>query len=136
MTQYAGFWRRVVALIIDNIVLALAGAVLLFILAFVFGDTNSTALETTYEIIGLIGAWLYFTLLESSNIQATIGKRIMKIKVTDLNGEKISFGRANARYWSKILSTAVFFIGFIMAGFTSKKQALHDMIAGTLVIKD
>ncbi|ERM91525.1 hypothetical protein O163_10150 [Caldanaerobacter subterraneus subsp. yonseiensis KB-1] len=134
--QYAGFWRRVVALIIDNVILGLASIVLLFVFGFVFGDTNSTALETTYEIVGLIGAWLYFTLLESSNMQATIGKRIMKIKVTDLNGEKISFAKANARYWSKILSTAVFFIGFIMAGFTSKKQALHDMISGTLVVKD
>jgi len=56
------------------------------------------------------------------------------IKVTDLQGDRISYGRANARYWSKFLSTMIFLIGYIMAGFTEKKQALHDIIASCLVV--
>lgn len=87
-------------------------------------------------IEGTILGWLYYTLLESSKKQATLGKSIIGIKVTDLNGNRISLGRANARYWSKIISALILFTGFIMAGFTQKKQGLHDIIAGTLVVKN
>jgi uncharacterized RDD family membrane protein YckC len=98
-------------------------------------------LSEFFQNIGLISGWfilnwLYFSLLESSPKQATVGKLALGIVVTDLKGNKISFARASARYWSKFVSTAIIGIGFIMAGFTSKKQALHDIIAETLVIKN
>jgi len=86
-------------------------------------------------IVGIILNWLYFTLFECSSRQATLGKMALGIIVTDLDGNKISFGRANGRYWGKIISALTLSIGYIMAGFTEKKQALHDMIAGCLVIK-
>jgi len=73
--------------------------------------------------------------MESSESQATLGKRAVSIKVTDMNGNRISFGRATGRDFAKIISGLPLFIGFMMAGWTSKKQALHDMIAETLVIK-
>ena len=79
--------------------------------------------------------WLYFTLLESSLKQATLGKLALGIIVTDLNIKRISFGIANGRYWGKIVSAIILLIGFIMAGLTKKKQALHDIMAGTLVVK-
>lgn len=81
------------------------------------------------------GNWLYFTLMESSRYQATLGKIVMGAIVTDLNGKRISFGRANGRFFGKWISGMVMYIGFLMAGFTEKKQAMHDMLAGCLVVQ-
>jgi uncharacterized RDD family membrane protein YckC len=74
--------------------------------------------------------------LESSSMQATLGKMALGLKVTDLNGKQISFGKATGRYFAKIISAIILLIGFIMVAFTEKKQGLHDMIAGTLVVKN
>lgn len=79
--------------------------------------------------------WLYFAIMESSTHQGTLGKIALGIKVTDIQGNRISFARATGRYFGKILSGLVLMIGFIMAGFTEKKQALHDILADCLVIK-
>lgn len=84
----------------------------------------------------LLSPWLYFALLESSPWQATLGKRLIKTKVTDLGGNRISFGRASVRYFSKYLSFYLLLIGYLIQPFRPKKQALHDILAGTLVIKD
>ena len=86
-------------------------------------------------LIFLVGGWLYEALMESSRWQATLGKRAVGLRVVDLGGRHISFGRATARHFAKILSSLILNIGFIMAGFTEKKQALHDLIAGTLVVR-
>jgi len=83
---------------------------------------------------GLIIHWLYFTLFESSTQQATLGKKVLNIVVTDENQNRLSFAKANQRYWGKTLSGLILLTGFIMAGFTKKKQALHDKIARTIVI--
>lgn len=82
----------------------------------------------------LIAGWLYYALMESSTNQGTLGKMALGIKVTDLKGNRISFGKATGRYFGKIVSGMILYIGFIMAGFTEKKQALHDMMAGCLVV--
>jgi len=79
--------------------------------------------------------WIYEAAMESSSKQATLGKMALGLKVTDEQGRRISFGRATARYFSKIISGMILLIGYIMAGFTARKQALHDMIAGTLVTR-
>ena len=85
------------------------------------------------------GCWgnrnLYFTLCESSTWQATLGKRMLSLRVTDLHGRRIGFGQANGRYWSKIISGLLLFMGFLMVGFDRKKQGLHDKLAGTLVVR-
>jgi uncharacterized RDD family membrane protein YckC len=96
---------------------------------------TATVLGYISGILGTVINWLYFTILESSPKQATLGKMALGIVVTDLNGNRISFGRANGRYWSKIISSMILLIGYMMAGFTEKKQALHDIMAGTLVVK-
>ena len=84
----------------------------------------------------IVATWLYFALMESSARQATIGKIALGLYVTDLQGRRLSFGRATGRFFAKIITGLVpFFIGYIMAGFTARKQALHDMIAGCLVLK-
>ncbi len=86
-------------------------------------------------IVMLILQWLYFAWMESSEHQATLGKMALGLIVTDLNDQRISFGRATGRFFAKIITNYTFFIGYIMAGFTEKKQALHDMIASTLVLR-
>jgi len=86
-------------------------------------------------VLALIVAWLYFTLAETLAWRGTVGKLVMGISVTDEDGRPISWGRANARYWAKVLSFLILGIGFLMAAFTDRKQALHDIIAGTLVVK-
>ena len=85
-------------------------------------------------ILNVIIHWLYYALMESSQKQATLGKIIVGIKVTDLEGNRISFAKASGRYFGKILSGLIFYIGYIMAGFTEKKQALHDILASCLVV--
>ncbi len=85
-------------------------------------------------LAGLVIGWLYFAVQESSESQATIGKKAMGIVVTDLDGRRLTFMNATGRYFGKIPS-AIFLIGYIMALFTEKKQALHDILAGTLVVE-
>lgn len=121
--EYAGFWKRFVAYLIDAILLGVIGGIL-----------TSQADEATASSITTILGWLYFALMESSSRQATIGKSVMNIYVTDLNGQRISFLRATGRYFAKFISAIILLIGFIMAAFTERKQALHDMIASTLVM--
>jgi uncharacterized RDD family membrane protein YckC len=149
---YAGFWLRFVAVLVDFILIYFVRR-LIFL---PFGIEAGMGMHGLFhgrhpqdfgELLPLLGLvirvaiisailqWLYFSLMESSVWQATIGKKLLGLTVTDLEGRRISFGRATGRYFAKILSTLILFIGYLMAGFTEKKQALHDMIAGTLVLR-
>ena len=142
--HYAGFWKRFVATFIDGIILMIIECLIgsfvvpLHIASFATAESNIEAIQMVfmfdYFFISTFISWIYYTVFESSPKQATLGKMALAIKVTDLNGNRISFYIANGRYWSKIISGIILFIGFIMAAFTKKKQALHDMIAGTLVV--
>ncbi|MFZ3150489.1 MAG: RDD family protein [Anaerolineaceae bacterium] len=127
--EYAGFWKRFLAVILDGIIVGAIGWLLSRVTGNFFGNEF---LNNTF--FPFVIAWLYYTLMESSEKQATLGKQAMQIKVTDMQGRRISFGRANGRYFSKWLSAAILMIGYMMAGWTEKKQALHDLIAGTLVV--
>jgi uncharacterized RDD family membrane protein YckC len=84
-------------------------------------------------ILLLFGSWLYEAFMESSSYQATLGKMIFGMKVTDLAGNRISFERATGRHFAKWLSAMILLIGYIMVGLTERKQGLHDLLAGTLV---
>lgn len=86
-------------------------------------------------LVIVIMGWLYFAFMESSKNQGTLGKLALGLKVSDLEGNRISFGRATGRFFGKILSGMILYIGYILAGLTEKKQALHDMLAGCLVVK-
>jgi uncharacterized RDD family membrane protein YckC len=87
------------------------------------------------RMLALMLSWVYYASLESSAWQATLGKKILGLKVTDLAGNRITFGRASGRFFAKILSGMILGIGFLMAGFTERKQALHDILAGCLVLR-
>jgi uncharacterized RDD family membrane protein YckC len=131
-TMYAGFWRRVAAFIIDGLLLS---AVTVPLSLAIGGEDAYTAGSTTASSISTAISWLYYALMESSARQATLGKMALGIIVTDLEGRRIGFGKATGRYFAKILSALIIGIGFLMVAFTEKKQGLHDMLAGTLVVK-
>lgn len=133
---YAGFWRRVGAYLIDSLVLILVYLAILVPL-FVTGTLDVKSVdqhELPIDLVSLVFGWLYFALQESSAHQATLGKRFFGMQVTDVAGNRLTFGRATGRYFAKILSTIVLLIGFLMVAFTQRKQGLHDMVASTLVV--
>lgn len=125
--RYAGFWLRFVAYLVDWIILYVVDKVI----DLLFGGIGLGTAGTMELVI----AWLYFALMESSSTQGTLGKMLLGIKVTTLEGDRIGFGRATGRYFGKIVSAIILGIGYMMAGWTRNKQALHDMIASTLVIR-
>lgn len=142
---YAGFWRRLAAWAIDLVVLFVGQflldlvIVILILIALASTnsgiDENSVGLRVAGYVIGIVLTWLYYAGLESSAWQATLGKRAIRLVVTDRRGGRLSFGRATARYFAKYLSVLTLFIGYVIAAFTPRKQALHDLIAGTLVVR-
>lgn len=132
--NYAGFWIRFLAYFIDSILMGIVNIVILY--AVVGIDTLADPQEGTLmsNVLTIIIPLLYFTLMQSSSKQATLGKMAVGIKVLNSNGETMSFAQALGRYLSKIVSAIILLIGFIMAGFDSKKQALHDKMAGTYAV--
>lgn len=146
--RYAGFWIRFVAHLIDNVIVNLVvGPIAALMLAAYFA-THHTLVEDPsrgpgagfFALVGLIAViaiaatWLYEAWMTSSSKQATLGKMVFRLKVTDHNGARLSFAHATGRFFAKILS-GILCIGYIMAGFTERKQALHDIIAGTYVVQ-
>jgi uncharacterized RDD family membrane protein YckC len=149
--SYAGFWIRFVAIIIDYLLIGLLSAFVIVPVLGAFGIMGSVgdmdamdesfmagmlaAVTGTMALVNIVVNWLYFALMESSAWQATLGKRAVGVKVIGDNGGRISFITATIRYVGKIVSGAILLIGYIMAAFSAKKQALHDLIASTFVVK-
>lgn len=155
--KYAGFWLRVAAYLIDSLVMSAGGLliaipVIIGIVGFAVGlegvDNPEDFLESgrwmyvggiiglilLASLLGMVMGWLYYALMESSKYGGTLGKIAVGVKVVDMNCNKVTFGKATGRYFSRIVTNMTLFVGYIMAGFTEKKQALHDIIAGCLVI--
>ena len=152
--DYAGFWLRVVAYLIDGLLsLFVFGIVIAMAVGFLGVESIRSQFEgmngpnpvfptmlvvmfLTFLAFGIVVSWLYFAGMESSEHQGTLGKMALGLVVTDMSGQRISFARASGRFFSKIITGLVpLYIGYIMAGFTEKKQALHDMIASCLVLR-
>lgn len=139
--DYAGFWVRAVAAVIDVFSLWVAElAVVAAIWAIGLLPLDEPKVGEGLGAVMLVWffvfpAWPYFTICESSKAQATAGKRLLGLRVTDVDGDRIGFGRANKRYWYKLLSYAILFMGFVMIAYSSRKQGLHDLIAETLVVR-
>ncbi len=136
-TAYAGFWRRFAAYWIDwfiffSIELFIAAARGIPLAARQSMDPEEVAKGL---LLSLFIGWLYAAILESSRWQATVGKRAMDIYVTDLQGRRIGFAKASARFFGKLVSALILGIGFIMIAFTERKQGLHDQLAGCLVVR-
>jgi uncharacterized RDD family membrane protein YckC len=145
----AGFWIRVVAYMIDGIILTAAACVVVgipILIGGLSGDSSGDDDEYSSAIIGavVIGVlimiaigWLYEALLTSSPRGATLGKQAVGLRIVRADGARLSFGRATGRHFLKAMVTPMvpFGIGYILAAFTSGKRAVHDFMADTLVIK-
>jgi len=154
---YAGLGRRFVAFIVDFIIILLFDLVAMTVLGLTRGIQNSyfyfvqhIAVDTltpegtmaallgsilaAYGIVLIVIPWLYFAGFESSRSQATPGKLLMHIVVTDMTGNKPTFARVTLRHFAKFVSALIIFIGFLMIGLTQRRQGLHDRIAGCLVL--
>lgn len=142
---YAGFWLRAIAYLIDLVLLTIiAGTVILVPLmerGAIPADkpwfllTEKTRQVTAIQLLLQMIYWLYSASFESSSWEATPGKKMLGLAVTDIQGRRITFARASGRFFGKLLSQFLLFFGFVLAGFTEKKQALHDILAGCLVIR-
>lgn len=160
MTQsnvvYASFISRFAAFIIDLIIIGCLQAIVIAPIMAALGLGIASQVDNGGEIseeaaVGMIGAAiagigsvimivyaisiLYYAVMESSKTQGSVGKMALGIKVTDMDGNRITFGKALLRSIGKIISSMIMYIGYLLAAFTEKKQALHDMIATTLVVK-
>jgi uncharacterized RDD family membrane protein YckC len=137
------FMSRVVATQIDAVLVCLTSIVTFVVLGIAIALSRGPRAMASFNALWdalwwfffLAVGWLYWAGCESSAAQATLGKRVMRIQVTDLEGDRISFGRATLRYFAKILSVLPFNLGFLMIAFTRRHQGLHDMLAGTVVVK-
>ncbi|WEN15753.1 RDD family protein [Rhodanobacter sp. AS-Z3] len=155
LEDYAGFWKRVAAYIIDAIILYIPQ--MLIEKAFGAGAAKATLQQAMTDgagnmdaimaanshyysvmwpamVLTIVMAVLYFAICESSAWQGTVGKLALGIRVTDLDGKRISFARALGRYFAKMIDVIILGIGFLMVGWTQRKQGLHDMICSTLVL--
>ena len=119
----AGFWQRLIAGIIDLIILIIIEAILIFI-------------PILGWILTFFAAWFYFAFLHSSKKQATFGMRALDLKITDENHLKIGFWRASGNFYLTVISAFILFIGFFMIAFTSRKQGLHNLISRTIYLKE
>ncbi|HVH70333.1 MAG TPA: RDD family protein [Candidatus Dormibacteraeota bacterium] len=152
--EYGGFWLRFLAYLIDSAVMGIGVFLVAIPLIFLTGlgaflseirpgEELSDAgfwlimgVIFLFATVSLAVTWLYHALMESSEWQATVGKKALGLVVTDLAGCRVSFWLATGRHFAKIVTNMVpLFIGYILAGFTKKKQALHDMIAGCLILR-
>ncbi len=151
--EYAGFWLRVGAFVIDAIVLAVVYLLLIIPLDSSFAPDpeyeftapgavaeEPAALESLLvldfsQLILILTAIVYFAMMEASRYQASLGKMALELKVTDARGGRLTLAKALLRNVSKMLSSLPLMAGHIVTAFTKKKQALHDLIAGALVIK-
>ncbi|MBN2411528.1 RDD family protein [candidate division KSB1 bacterium] len=138
---YAGFWRRFAAYMLDGVIIGFfMNSVYWFVrnqiqLSGGRFDVTESMTNVIFSLLSTIFCWCYFSGLESSPLQATLGKWMVGIYVTDMEGNRIGFGKATGRFFSKIISGIILTVGYWLAGFTEKKQALHDMIAGCLVLR-
>jgi uncharacterized RDD family membrane protein YckC len=155
-TRYGGFWIRFAAYLLDSIVLGIPLTIIIVVIFVIslgsmegvtdpsfweqgeITDKQVITLILTYIIamvLAVITSVAYFAGMHASSWQATIGKKLLKLKVTDIQGNRITFWRAFGRLMAMVLLSGILYIGYIMIAFTEKKQSLHDLIAGTVVIQ-
>ena len=130
---YGGFWRRFAAMILDSLILFVP----MFIVFAMIGAGIPQWSEHDWQLnlLSLVATWLYFALTRSSAAQASPGQRALDLKVTDLQGQRLTFARATGRHFASILSGLTLGVGYLLNLFTARRQTLHDLIAGTLVYR-
>jgi uncharacterized RDD family membrane protein YckC len=131
-TQYGGFWVRFLALLVDSAIVFLVSALLLVGVAMALGREALVPAAFAVSLLGL----LYWPVMHASGLQGTPGKAIVGLKVARLDGRRISILRSMWRELAKILSAAVFMLGYVMAAIMPRKQGLHDLVAATYVVRE
>ena len=138
----APFGYRLMAWLVDIVIVVLLNTILGVVLTIVLlpvtltaGERGELFIVIMQSVLGAVSAWLYFALLESSRLQATVGKRVAGLKVTDLHGQRISPLQASVRFWGQCLSLAFFSLGYWLVLFTPLRQTLHDLLAGCRVVR-
>jgi uncharacterized RDD family membrane protein YckC len=153
-SAYAGFWLRFLAHIIDGVLIGVVFAIFILLWIAIVGIDYFRSMFEGFRsenpqfplafvgailivsVVSTLGTWLYYAQMESSEYQGTLGKMALGLTVTDLQGRRVTFGRATGRFFAKIITGLVpLGVGYMMAGFTEKKQAIHDMIANCLVLR-
>lgn len=143
--HFAGFWWRALAAVVDTVMSAaltllpawsIGRLFALLFSGFLPGQNIEIIGQGIGGGIGALGVWLYFAMMESSRHQATLGKKLLGLRVVDTDGKPIGFGQATARHFAKVLSFLTLCIGIFMMGWTKRKQGLHDKIAGCLVVRN
>ncbi len=145
---YGGFWLRVLAMLIDGVILGIVIGPIFIVLILMSGLAGGAArndpqaaatamlsIMPLMMIIPLVIGWLYEAYLTSSPRQATFGHQALHMKVVDKSGQRLSFGHASGRYFAKLINNFTFYIGWLLVAFTERKQGLHDIIAGTYMVK-
>jgi uncharacterized RDD family membrane protein YckC len=138
---YAKFWSRFWATVIDAILISIVDRIISNIMGYGTTTTytrNNYSYQVSQVSVNLsfsIVAYLYYSIMESSAWQATLGKRFMQLEVTNMEGGKLTFVQATIRFWSKLISIIILFIGYFMNIWDPKGQTLHDKLANALVIK-
>jgi uncharacterized RDD family membrane protein YckC len=146
---YGGFWLRVVATLLDGVVLSAVTTPIILLVMFpalkrAIDEAQRGSQDPPVELFARVFAvipliwlinWLYECLMTCSSWQGTIGKRVLRLKVIDPAGNRVSFGRATGRSLSKLFLSGIMYVGYIMVAFTDRNQGLHDMIAGTFVVR-
>jgi uncharacterized RDD family membrane protein YckC len=140
--KFAGFWIRVGAHFVDWAVLLIPWLLIQFLVRSIIPhpwyrpvEEYEAQIRILSSICGILMMWMYYAVLHSSKWQASIGKKVLGLKVVDRNGNRISFGRATGRFFAWMLSFLILGIGFMMIGWTKRKQGLHDIIADTYIIR-
>lgn len=134
---FGGFWRRFGASVVDSVILYFPQAiakVMLGIPLWSAGDETSFGAELLVNLGGLVLYWLYSGLLESSSRQATLGQQVLGLRIMDLEGRRITFARASGRYFAQIFSVLLCGVGYLFNLWTSRRQTLHDLIAGCVAV--
>lgn len=136
--EYASFGSRFAAFLIDQVLLGVGGAAIGLVLGAgigASGGTVGTGVEMLLNLVGIVIGWVYYAGLESSSQRATLGKRLLGLQVTDLQGQQVDFLHATGRHFGKILSALPLLLGFILMISDEKKQTWHDKMSGCLVLK-
>ncbi|MEZ2334173.1 RDD family protein [Mucilaginibacter sp. RCC_168] len=138
MQYYGSFDQRLLASALDWFILFGVFVIIAFIVVLLFIQDKETRIIVSFSILGVIplAKVVYHVVMESSVKQATYGKQMLRIKVVDMNGDRISTGTAISRNLLKLISALPFCLGYVIAFFNKKQQCLHDMLANTLVIKE
>jgi uncharacterized RDD family membrane protein YckC len=136
--DYASIGNRIIAAILDGIILIFINFIVGMVLTITINQSSSTSdesLNSLNNLINILISYGYIAYLMSSESQATLGQMAMGIKVTDENGNRITFVAATIRYFMSLVSGIILAIGYLMALFNDKKQTLHDLVAKTVVLK-